>query len=291
MEYLNAIFQGIIQGLTEFLPISSSGHLAIYQHLTGSSGESNLLFSVLLHLGTLIAVCTVFRTEIGRLILEFFRMLRDIFTGKFRWSAMNGERRMIVMMIISSAMLIPLVLPILPGGSSFKDLMDPITRGEHFYVVGLALLATAALLFVAYKITTSNRRTRHNATVLDAIVIGVGQGLAAAFPGLSRSGTTTSAALACGLNKQYATRYSFILSIPAVLAATVMELKDAVEAGSSVSVLPTLLGIVVAAVVGFAAIKLFLWMIKRNTYVIFSYYCAAAGVIVLIISIVEAVRG
>lgn len=284
MEILSAIFQGIIQGITEFLPISSSGHLAIYQHLTGQSGEAGLLLSVLLHLGTLLAVCIVYRKTIFALIIEFFAMIKDIFTGKFKWSEMNTERRMIIMMIISSAMLIPIVLPIF-GGNSLVDFLMPVESGEHIWVVGLMLLITAALMFVSYSITTSKRLVvKHQATVKDAIFIGITQALAALFPGLSRSGSTTATALICGLDKKYATRYSFILSIPAVLAANIFSLKDAVETNADINVIAAIAGIITAAVVGIIAIKLFLWMVKKNSYIVFSYYCAAMGILVLIIS-------
>lgn len=289
MEILNAVLQGIIQGLTEFLPISSSGHLAIYQHLTNTTGEDGLLFTVLLHIGTLLAVCLVYRNTIGKLILEFFSMLRDVFTGKFSFSKMNTERRTILMMILSSAMLLLIVLPVF-GGNSAKNLCDSISGNRDlFWVIGVMLLATAALMFLSWRITSSDRPTRRCATAKDAVLIGLTQAAAAVFPGLSRSGSTTATALACGLNKQYATQYSFILSIPAVLAATAVEMKDAIEAGgaATLNIPAAIVGIVVAAVVGIAAIKTFIWLIKKNRYVIFSYYCAVVGVIVIVWSLIE----
>ncbi len=289
MEFLNAIFQGIIQGLTEFLPISSSGHLAIYQHLTGNNGEGSLMFTVLLHVGTLFAVCFVFRKTIGKLIVEFFSMLKNIFTGKFSFKKLNVEQRTILMMILSSAMLLLLIVPVF-NGDSLKDLCEMLsTDGDWFWVIGVTLLITAVLMYISHRITSSDRPTHKCATARDAACIGLMQCAAAALPGLSRSGSTTATALACGLEKEYATQYSFILSIPAVAAAALLEFKDAAEAGGlqTLNIPATIVGIIVAAIVGVLAIKTFVWLIKKNRYVIFSYYCAAAGLAVIAISIFE----
>ncbi len=289
MEYLSAILQGIIQGLTEFLPISSSGHLAIYQHLFGGEGDSGLLFTVLLHFGTLFAVCLVYRRTIGKLILEACRMIGDLFTGRLKGKKLNDERRTILMMILSSAMLLLVVAPVF-GGTSLKDVFENTTTDPGlFWVIGVMLLITAALMFLAWRITSSDRPTHKVASVKDALLIGATQAVAV-FPGLSRSGSTTAVALACGMEKTAATRYSFILSIPAVLAATLWELKDAVQAGGQavqINWLAALIGVVVSAVVGVAAIKTFLWLIKKNRYVVFSFYCAAVGLFVIVWSVVE----
>lgn len=288
-EILNAILQGIIQGVTEFLPISSSGHLAIYQHLVHTSGESNLMFTTLLHVGTLVAVCLVYRQTIGKLILEMLDMLRDLFTGRFFRKPLSVERKTVLMMILSTALLVLGILPIFNGYAA-KDLCDLVAANEnYFWIVGVALIGTAVLMFLAWRITTSDRPTRRCATTKDAVLIGFAQLVAAVFPGLSRSGSTTATALACGLDKKYATQYSFILSIPAVAAATLLELKDAVEIGSAASLNwgAALIGILTSAVVGVAAIKTFLWLIKKNRYIIFSFYCAAMGILVLIWSAVE----
>ena len=288
-DILHAILQGIIQGVTEFLPVSSSGHLAIYQHLVHTSGETNLMFSTLLHLGTLLAVCLVYRQTIGKLILELFGMLRDLFTGRLFRKPLSVERRTVLMMILSTALLVLGVIPIF-GGYAAKDLSELVASNEnYFWIVGLSLIATAVLLYVAWRITTSGRPTRRCATPRDALLIGTAQLAAAALPGLSRPGSTTATALACGLDKKYATQYSFILSIPAVAAATLLELKDAVEVGSAATLNwgAAIVGIVTSALVGIAAIKTFLWLIKKNRYILFSFYCAAMGILVLIWSAVE----
>lgn len=289
MEILSAIFQGILQGLTEFLPISSSGHLAIYQHLTNNTNEGSLLFTVLLHVGTLFAVCFVFRQTIAALIMEFFKMIGDIFKGKFSFKNMNTERRTILMMVLSSAMLILIVIPVF-NGYALKDIVDPFTSNKDFFwIIGIMLIVTSVLMFISHRITSSGKPTRSCANTKDAVLIGLTQAAAAVFPGLSRSGSTTATALACGLNKEYATQYSFILSVPAVAAAALLEFKDALEVGGSadLNIVATIVGIVVSAIVGIIAIKTFVWLIKKNRYIIFSYYCAVVGAAVLIISIIE----
>ena len=292
MDILNAILQGIIQGITEFLPVSSSGHLAIYQHFFGSEATSGAMFSVMLHLGTLFAVCLVYRKTIAALILEFCRMIGDIFKGKFTFKNMNVERRTIFMMILSSAMLLTMFIPV-GNGQSIKDCIEKVADQQNYphllWIIGVMLLLTAALMLAAHRVTSNKeRKTRNCATVKDSVIIGLGQALAV-FPGLSRSGTTTATALSLGLDKSYATQYSFVLSIPAVAAAALLEFKDAleVEGLGSVNWIPTIIGIVVAALVGIAAIKTFIWLIKKNRYIIFSYYCAVVGAIIIGISIFE----
>ncbi len=292
MDIINAIIQGIIQGITEFLPVSSSGHLAIYQHFFGDSSTSGAMFSVMLHVGTLFAVCLVYRKTIGALIIEFVKMIKDIFTGKFTFKNMNVERRTIFMMVISSAMLLLMFIPV-GNDQNIKDCIEKVAdqknHPELLWIIGVMLLLTAVLMAWAHRITSNpDRKSRNCANLKDSVIIGLSQALAV-FPGLSRSGTTTATALTCGLEKSYATQYSFVLSIPAVAAAALLEFKDAleVEGLSEAFSLPTLVGIVVAAIVGIAAIKTFIWLIKKNRYIIFSYYCAVVGVAVIAISIFE----
>ncbi len=290
MEILNAIVQGIIQGVTEFLPVSSSGHLAIYQHYFGVGATTGNMFSVMLHVGTLFAVCFVYRQTIAKLIIELCKMIADIFKGKFSFKGMNIERRTIFMMILSTSLLLTMFIPI--GDGKVKDYIelvsDQANHPELLWIVGAALLITAVLMATAHFIASSDRKLRDCATVKDALIIGITQAFAT-LPGLSRSGSTTAAALSCGLKKEYATQYSFVMSIPAVAAAALLEFKDALETEGLASVdwLPTIVGIVVSAVVGIIAIKTFIWLIKKNRYIIFTYYCGIAGVLVIIASVIE----
>ena len=152
MSILEAIIQGIIQGLTEFLPVSSSGHLSLYQHFTGNSGEGALLFSAILHLGTLVAVFVAFRKTIWEMLKELVFMVRDIFTGKFKWSEMNGPRRAIIMMIISLLMLIPFYI--------FKDFFAGISEDSDISIEGLCFLYTSVILFISDRCVKGSKSLR-----------------------------------------------------------------------------------------------------------------------------------
>ena len=302
-EILEAIVQGIVQGATEFLPVSSSGHLSLAQHFMGVQNTS-LLFNVMLHIGTLAAVVLVYRKLIVRLFLALISLVRDIFTGKFKWSAMDPDRNLLVMLIIGLVPLFLLFLPVPGTGMKVKDYADLWGTDSTILVEGGALLVTSALLLIAHlksramaakaeekagtqgktgKIVAGRRRFR----VADALTVGVVQCAAAVFPGLSRSGSTLSAGLLRGINRQAALDYSFVLGIPAIVAAAGLELIDAVKAQEAVNVVPLIVGMVVAAVVGFFAIKLLRWMVSSNQLIPFVIYTAVVGIVVLIVGIVE----
>ena len=258
MEWFQAVVLGLIQGLTEFLPVSSSGHLKLYQTITGQSVEEGTFLLVILHLGTLVAVFIAFWDTIWALIKEFCVLLKDLFTGKFKWSEMNPERRMIIMLIISLSLLVPCYF--------IKDIFENI----GLPILALCFLYTSVLLFFANRVK-NNTKTPAEITVKDALVIGLFQ-CVALFPGVSRSGSTISAGLFRGLDKNTAVRYSFIMGIPAILAGCLSELKDAYAGGITVDIPATLIGFVVAAVVGILAIKMVNWLIKSDNFHVFSIY-------------------
>ena len=156
MTIIDAIIQGVVQGLTEFLPVSSSGHLAITQHITGVAGESNLFFNVMLHVGTLVAVAAFYHKLFWSLIKEFFRMLRDIFTGKFKWREMNYERNLIVMLIIALLPLFIMFLPVPGTDMKVKDLADIFSGAQILLVTALSLLLTSILLAVGARCNKKN---------------------------------------------------------------------------------------------------------------------------------------
>ncbi|WP_124101068.1 undecaprenyl-diphosphate phosphatase [Ruminococcus sp. Marseille-P6503] len=277
MGMINAVFQAIIQGLTEFLPVSSSGHLSLFQHFTGKSGEGALMYSAVLHLGTLVAVFFAFKKTIIALIKEFFVMLRDIFTGKFKWREMNPERRMIVMIVISTACLIPFYL--------FKDWFTGIAEDKSIFAEGLCFLYTAGLLFMSDK-CVKGKKTPKNITAGNAVTVGFFQGVAL-LPGVSRSGSTISAGLFSGFSRETAVQYSFILGIPAILGGCAVEIKDAVGEKAAASVPECIIGFIVAAIVGVCAIKLVNWLVKTDKFKIFGYYTFILGIIVIVVSIIE----
>lgn len=277
MSILSAIFQAIVQGLTEFLPVSSSGHLALVQHFTGVKPEDATFLSAIMHLGTLVAVFIAFRKLILSLIIEFFSMLKDIFTGKFKFKNMNEHRRMIVMLFVS---LIPLFV-ILP----FKDYYDALVAKGSLAFLGLCFIITSVLLYLSDR-CVKGTKTAKDMTYKNALTIGVAQGVAI-LPGISRSGSTVAASLLCGLSKKYAVQFSFILGIPAILGGGLIEIKNAVETKANIETLPIIIGFIVSAVVGFFAIKMIAWIIKTEKFKIFAYYTLALGITVIGISIYE----
>lgn len=277
MSIFDAIMQAIVQGLTEFLPVSSSGHLSLYQHFTGNSGEGALFFSAVLHLGTLVAVFIAFRKDIIALLKEFVVLVKDIFKGKFSYKNMNPERRMIVMIVISCFCLAPFVL--------FKDWFTSISEDDSIFAEGLCFLYTAAILYMSDKCKKGNK-TKGDITAKDSITVGLFQSVAL-LPGVSRSGSTISAGLFSGFTRETAVKYSFILGIPVILLSCLLELKDAIGAGSPVSAGNCVVGFIVAAIVGVCAIKLVNWLVKTDKFKVFAYYTLVLGVIVIIISIVE----
>lgn len=268
MEFLDAVIQGIIQGLTEFLPVSSSGHLALYQHYFGKSEESSgLFFSAILHLGTLLATVLAFRTEIWALIKEFFSMFGDLFKGKLFRTEMNPERRMIVMLIVSCLVLVPFI--------PLKDVIEKVSE-TYMIVLGFLFIYTSIILFLSDR-CTKGKKTEGDITVKNALTVGLFQAIAL-FPGVSRSGSTISSGLFCGFSREMAVRYSFILGIPTILAGCLLEVKDALEASEPMGNLAVYaVGFVVSAVVGVCAIKMVNWIAKSDKFTIFSIYTLILG--------------
>jgi undecaprenyl-diphosphatase len=307
MSILEAIIQGIVQGLTEFLPVSSSGHLAISQHILGIE-EANLFFSVMLHLGTLLAVIAVYHRLIGRLIVAGVQIVKDIVKRKYHWNKMNEDQNLVVMLIIGLLPLFLLFIP-LPFSQDLcaKDIAEMWADNNGYMIItGLSLIVTSILLvlgtkankltekqFKARGIIRKNGLGRHHLNVIDALSIGVAQMFAAIFPGLSRSGSTLAIGEMRGLNKQRALDYSFVLGVPSVLAASILEFKDAVGAGAvSSDLIPAVVaGVIASAVVGFGAILLFKWMLQKERMYIFAIYTAIAGVVIIIISLIELTAG
>lgn len=276
MTYLSSIFLGLIQGLAEFLPISSSGHLAIFQNIFKLVGPEadDLFFDVLLHLGTLAAVFVAYWKDIKALILEFFTMihLRKLPAGQ---KPDRLSRRMIAFIIIATLPLV-LVMPV-------KDKVEGLYSNTFF--IGFALLVTGLLLFLSDHISHGNKDLK-SASLLDIVVVGFGQALAV-VPGLSRSGTTISAGLVRGFDREFAVRFSFLLSIPAVLGANILSLIDAVQEGIDWSLMPVYLaGVATAAIFGYLAIRLLKYISQKGSFGGFAYYCWGAGLVTLLLSLI-----
>ena len=277
MNYLYTAFLGFVQGVAEFLPISSSGHLSLLQNFLGlqSAEESNLFLDVVLHLGTLISVFIYYWNDIVSMVKEFFRGCGALVHPDPREKHVPPARRMVLLVIIGT---LPLFV-ILP----FKKYIDLLYNNTWF--IACALLVTGCLLFISDRLAKGHKAER-STSVLDVIIIGFSQALATT-PGLSRSGTTISTAMLLGCKREFAVRYSFLLSIPAVLGANILSLKDAVEAGIDWSLMPSyLLGVVVSAVVGYFAIRLVNALSNKGKFGNFAYYCWGVGILALILSAV-----
>lgn len=270
MQYVSAALMGLLQGVTEFLPVSSSGHLSLFQNFFGGKEPDNL-FNVLLHFATLITVCLVYRRDIADMVLEFFRGVKALVARDSAAKNPPPARRLVLMLILGT---LPL-FAILPIKSKVEAL------GGSTLFIGCALLVTGVILFSSDRFARG-RKDAKTITVADALFVGCAQALAV-VPGLSRSGTTISAGMARGLDRPFAVRYSFLLSLPAVLGATILEVKDAVELGVDTALLPQyLLGMVVAAVSGYFAIRLVDLLATKGKFGAFAYYCWAAGLVTLV---------
>ena len=275
LTYLKAIILGLVQGLAEFLPISSSGHLALLQYFFGIEGDSVLIFTVLLHLGTLIAVFIIYRKDIWELIKELIALFKDVFTGKgFRLNA-NPTRRLGVMIIVAT-------IPTAVIGLLFNDIF------ESFYTtllpIGIGLLITGTLLWTAQRLAAS-RKDVMTMNYRNAIFIGVMQGIAIT-PGISRSGSTLFGGLITQLDRAFAVKFAFLISIPSILGSFLLELPDAIEMGVSGAPWgPILVGMLVSAVSGYAAIKLMIRLVTNQKLTVFSFYTWALGAFVVIYSL------
>ena len=277
MSLISSILLGLVQGLAEFLPISSSGHLAIAAHFMGQAGigEPPPFFDVLLHLGTLAAVFAAYWQDIREMIVELICGVRDLARGTTP-SPIPPARRLILLIIVGTLPLF-VVLPV-------KDFIEGL--GDNIYFVAGALIVTGFLLFASDRVK-KGRKTEKTATLLDVLLVGVAQAIATC-PGISRSGTTITAGCFVGLDRRFAVRYSFLMSIPAILGANILTLKDAIaEKTIIVSDIPVyLVGVAVAAVVGYLCIRLLKMIADKGRFGWFAYYCWAAGVIVLALALV-----
>ena len=279
MTIIKAIILGIIQGLAEFLPISSSGHLALAKGFFGME-EAPMAFDVFLHLGTLIAVFAIYYKDIFEIIKEFFGICADIianiitfFKGdkKYRKIIKTPYRRFTVLVIVST-------IPTAIIGVLLKDIVKK--SGETLLIPGICLLVTAVMLFVSDNLKDGNK-TEKNTSWWNALFIGACQGVAT-MPGISRSGTTITAGLVSGLKRDFVVKYSFIMSIPAILGAVVLEIPKMKGSLSTVPASCYVVGVITSAIVGYICIKAMLVIVKKKKFKYFSYYCALIGIAAII---------
>ena len=283
MTLLQSVFLGIIQGLTEFLPVSSSGHLAIAQNLFHVDTGGTILFDILLHLGTLAVVFIVYWKDILMLIRETLGMIGDI-GANIRISRANKRSRTLqpyrrVVRTNYRKFAVLVIIATIPTGiigfAGKKLVADASTT---LIVPGICLLITGALLLVSDR-AENTVKIPQDITVREALIVGIAQGFAV-LPGISRSGMTITACLLCGFDRKFAVKYSFILSIPVILGAALLEIRDvpwgtvtAQEIGIYAA------GIVCAGIVGYLCIRSMLVIVRKRKYKYFAYYCFAAGVL------------
>lgn len=273
MDILQAIIIGLVQGLTEFLPVSSSAHLIFAQQALGLS-DVGLAFDVLLHVGTLLAVVTYFYSDIINMIRGFFLSLIDLKDGRFMEEMRRDPYKKLAWLTIAATIPVGIV------GVLFNDLVESLFTG--LTVPAFFLLITGCLLYVSQRMNTG-RIDLSRITLKEALIMGCGQALAV-LPGLSRSGTTIAAGLFSGLDKEFAAKFSFILSIPAILGAGIFQLKDL--SGGSVEIGACIAGFIVAAVSGYLAISFLLKLIREKSLDIFAYYCWIVGAVILVGSLI-----
>jgi len=285
MTLIQAIILGLLQGVTEFLPVSSSGHLAILQTLFGLK-EVDMLFDVLLHVGTLAALFVVYFKDIKKLVIHGFCILGCWFYNAFvfvvnlfakekkeyKKVVTNAYRKFVLLVIVST-------IPTGIIGILDSDLVEK--AGTNLLVPGICLIITAGILLAA-QFAKPGTKMPKEVTYGEAGLIGVAQGIAT-MPGISRSGSTVTACLLLGFDRKFAVKYSFILSIPAILGSLILELVKADLSGITTAVLVNyIVGTVVSAIAGYVFIKVMLAVVKKKKFIFFSVYCFAAGVLAVV---------
>ncbi len=265
MDWLQALFLGIVQGLTEYLPVSSSGHLTIASYLFGVNGEENLMFTVAVHVATVLSTLVILWKEISWIFKGLF---------KFEW---NDETKYVVNILIS-------MIPVGIVGIFFKDYVEEIF-GEGLLIVGICLLLTAGLLTFSYY---SRPRQKENISKLDAFIIGLAQA-AAVLPGLSRSGSTIATGLILGNNKAKLAQFSFLMVIPPILGEALLDTLKMMKEGTaavmgSISMTALAVGFISAFIFGCIACKWMINVVKKGKLIHFAIYCAIIGVITIVCS-------
>ena len=272
MTYFQAIVLGLAQGLAEFLPISSSGHLALLQYFFDVSAENVLPFAVLLHFGTLVSVFIVYWKDIVELVRELFAVISDIFRGRGLRINANPVRRLGFMIIVAT-------IPTAVIGLLFNDAFAALYLS--LVSIGIGLLITGTILFVAERISRSNKTVKEM-KFRNAVFVGIMQGIAIC-PGISRSGSTLFGGLISGLNKEFAVKFAFLISIPSILGSVIMEAPDAFRAGMDISLIgPVAVGVVVSALSGLFAIKAMIKLVSNKRLIGFSVYTWVLGIAVII---------
>jgi undecaprenyl-diphosphatase len=271
MDFFPSVLLGIIQGLTEFLPVSSSGHLVFFQNLLGFK-EPEILFDVALHLGTLLAVFIFFRADLMQIVIDIKGYISGIFTKKASLASIKERpHALFALWVIVGTIPTGLI------GVLFKDALESLFG--KIGIVGLMIIVTGIIVGISRLIPQSYMK-KERMGFLPAILIGIAQGIAI-IPGISRSGATIVCGLLCGMERELAARFSFLLSIPAILGALALQLSS--HKIGTIAVTPMLTGFVTAAIAGFVALKVLMKMVKRGNLAWFAPYCWMIGLMVIFI--------
>lgn len=270
MNWIEAIVLGIFQGVAEFLPISSSGHLALLQYMFGIT-EGNLFFTEMLHFGTLISIVIVYFDDVKRIIIEFLKLLGNLIKGR-KIELLTDHQRLGLLIIAGS-------VPTAVIGIAFEDFFESLYTS--LIPIGIALMVTGFLLWFAEK-KGSEHKDIQKMTFYDSLIVGTFQGMAI-IPGISRSGSTIVAGLLRGLKKPLTTEFSFLLALPATFGAFLLGIIKVVKGGNGVIVnMPLVVGVLLSTVVGVISIKALIRILNRNKLHYFSYYLWIIGAITVV---------
>ena len=287
MDILKAFLMGLIQGATEFLPVSSSGHLSLFSHFFNIDTEISSLYSAMLHIGSLVAILVFFYKTIYELFIEFTLCIKDITKKRFTFDSkkISKTRKMLFMLIISCVPLLFLFVPI-GDDKNIMEAFSSISGDDSVLAEGICFIITGGVLLLG-SLADKFYKKRRNVGPLTAFFIGLAQMISACFPGISRSGLTISTGLLCGVSRRNAVMYSFILSVPTVFAAGLIEFVDAMKTPTYIPVFPLIVGVLTSAVVGVLSMSLLKFMFKKNKFKYFGIYCVSLGVVTTVIGIIE----
>lgn len=264
MTWLEALILGIVQGLTEFLPVSSSGHLEIGQAVLGTAGEENLLFAVVVHAATVLSTLVILWREVAQL-----------FKGTFTTLQWNKDKDYVAKILVS-------MIPVFIVGMFFKDQVEAFF-GNGLRIVGICLIVTAFLLWLSEFLTKRMNRQGHEVSYWNALIIGCAQAVAV-LPGLSRSGTTIATGLLCGVRKEDVAKFSFLMVLVPILGDALLELKDILTGEVVVSIgwLPLVVGFVAAFATGCFACRFMIDIVRRQKLTYFAIYCLCVGIFAIV---------
>lgn len=266
MTWIEALILGIVQGLTEFLPVSSSGHLEIGQALLGTAGEDNLLFAVVVHAATVLSTLVILWREVA-----------DLFRGTFTTLAWNEQKDYVAKILVS-------MIPVFVVGMFFKDQVEAFF-GNGLLLVGICLIITACLLGLSEWISARRQMDGHEVNYKDAIIIGLAQAVAV-LPGLSRSGTTIATGLLCGVKKDAVARFSFLMVLVPILGEALLDTLDLIkgEVSMTIGILPLCVGFVAAFLSGCFACRFMIEIVRRQKLMYFAIYCLIAGAAAILLN-------